>query len=317
MSAESLLLWMSARVQGSWLQFRAAVEELHVEDSDEAAGASDEESVPERGLPLYHTLRLNLQRLGHAEFFAGAGGSEWRIAPPCLAVTAWKQSWLGVLAGARSAKLLARVTSAVAPLQVEVLHVPACPPQIRIYAAEVEMLRILAQRAGLFFQESASLALLSSIPRIDELAIRARAEIPFGSQWRTERFSASSLRWNEATVQDAGSAELGLFRFSRSYERTVLLCIKGRPVALPAQVAKYLVLKARRRWVLRYDCSTQCLSVPAICRPPFLVERALILCSGAPPRYEARTAHLGLLHYSDVPAPIARLTFALLCQEMR
>ena len=29
MSADALLLWMSARRQGSWQQFRAAVEELH------------------------------------------------------------------------------------------------------------------------------------------------------------------------------------------------------------------------------------------------------------------------------------------------
>jgi len=34
MSADKLLLWISARSSGSWPQFRAAVEELHVADSD-------------------------------------------------------------------------------------------------------------------------------------------------------------------------------------------------------------------------------------------------------------------------------------------
>jgi hypothetical protein len=31
-NANRLLLWMSARRQGSWSQFRAAVEELHIPD---------------------------------------------------------------------------------------------------------------------------------------------------------------------------------------------------------------------------------------------------------------------------------------------
>jgi hypothetical protein len=317
MSAESLLLWMSARVQGSWAQFRAAVEELHLEESEDGeTDASDEESVLERGLPLYHILRLNLQRLGHAEFFAGAAGSDWRIAPPCLAITPLDQSWLGVLAGARSARLLDRISSA-APNELQVREFPACPNQIMIPAGDVQTLRDLAQRAGLLIQEAAPAALLSCIPRIDELGIRSQAQVPFGPQWRAERFSASSLSWKGAAVQEAGAAAFGLFRFSRHFERSVLLCTRRGAYAVPAQVGKYLVLKARRRWVLRYDVDSHRLSVPASCRPPFLLERALILCSGIPPHYEARNAQSGVLHYADIPAPIARLASALLCQELR
>ena len=86
MSANALLLWMSARREGSWQQFRTAVEELHLGESNDLEGEGDD--APDQfALPLYQTLRFNLQRLGHAEFFAGAGNSDWRVTPPSLAVT--------------------------------------------------------------------------------------------------------------------------------------------------------------------------------------------------------------------------------------
>jgi hypothetical protein len=44
-SADNLLLWMSARKEGSWHQFRGAVEELHIaigeEEDEEGAGAGE------------------------------------------------------------------------------------------------------------------------------------------------------------------------------------------------------------------------------------------------------------------------------------
>src|ERR1700693_4891014 len=67
MSANNLLLWMSARSRGSWQQFRAAVEELHLDDGD-AGAKEDDDSHDQFALPLYQTLRFNLQRVGHAEF---------------------------------------------------------------------------------------------------------------------------------------------------------------------------------------------------------------------------------------------------------
>ncbi len=85
MSANELLYWMSARGQGSWQQFRAAVEELHMIGGENGPG--DEGDTPAETFPLYQTLRMNLQRLGHAEFFAGAGDQEWRITPPALAIS--------------------------------------------------------------------------------------------------------------------------------------------------------------------------------------------------------------------------------------
>lgn len=319
MSAELLLRWMSARVQGSWAQFRGAVEELHLSESDDFdAATSDEQPEDRYSLPLYQALRLNLQRLGHAEFFAGAAGNDWRIAPPCLAVTKRDQEWVGVLAGARSNKLLERLSAEAARRrQLESRVLPACPDQIRFLADDLRVLRALADRTGLLFQHSAPTAMLSSIPCIDDAALRRPTDLPFGNEWRVERFSPTSLAWKDATVESANSARFGLFRFSRRYERLAFLRMSGATYRMPGQAGKYLVLRGRRLRILRYDPAGKCLSLPASCRPPFLLERALVLCSGTPPRYEARSSAAALLHYADVPGEIARLASALLRQELR
>lgn len=318
MSANELLLWMSARVQGSWQQFRGAVEELHLADQDLSRVAEgDDDNGDQFALPLYQALRLNLQRLGHAEFFAGAGESEWRVTPPGLAVTQHTLGWVGVLAGARSPKLLDRVERAAVSTQVERLRFPACPDQIRIVAGDARALKAVAASAGLLLQTDAPSAILTNLPAVDDPAVLRPADMPFGADWKVERFSVSGLHWATATREDALSTSVGLFRFSLRHQRYVLFCIRGAAFRVPGQVGKYLVLRRRRRWVVRYDAAKRCLSIPASCRPPFLVERALILRSGSPPSYEAGATARGLLHYSDVTEPIASLASALLRQELR
>jgi len=318
MSANELLLWMSARRQGSWQQFRTAVEELHVADSDgDPQGGAEEDTADQYALPLYQALRLNLQRLGHAEFFAGAGGSDWRVAPPSLAATQHSRGWLGVVAGARSPRLLQRLKDAAASIEIETLSPPACPDQLRIVASDPRTLAGIAQRAGLLLQHDAPAAILMSLPPVDDPAVRRQTDLPFGADWRIEQFSASDLGWRAATRDEALSTSVGLFRFSLRHQRHVLLCSRGAASRVPGQVGKYILLRRRRRGVLRYGAVQRRLSVPASCRPPFLVERALILCSGLPPSYEAGSGVTGVLHYSDVSEAISGLVAALLRQELR
>jgi hypothetical protein len=262
-------------------------------------------------------LRLNLQRLAHAEFFSGAAGSDWRVAPPTLAVTDHEQGLVGVLAGARSGKLLQRIDAAAVHCKLQTLVSPACPDQIRLLATDPDPLRDVAMRAGVLIQEHAPEALLCSIPCVDDPTILRSHELPFGKEWRVERFSPSALAWESATLPNASAASFGLFRFSRRWERPVFLCSRGSVFRLPSQVGKFIVLKGRRQRILHYEPASKTLSVPAICRPPFLIERALVLCSGMLPRYEPHAPRGGLLHYADIPSQIARLTSALLRQELR
>ena len=80
-----LLLWMSARTEGSWSQFRSAVEELRVSEGEDAIAPESADGSDQYALPIYQAVRLNMQRLGHVEFFSGAGDSGWRVTPPTLA----------------------------------------------------------------------------------------------------------------------------------------------------------------------------------------------------------------------------------------
>ena len=65
MSANDLLLWMSARREGSWQQFRGAVEALHFEGGTEPVEPKHSSDSP---LPIHQELRLSLQGLAHVEF---------------------------------------------------------------------------------------------------------------------------------------------------------------------------------------------------------------------------------------------------------
>lgn len=317
MSANSLLLWMSARRQGSWAQFRAAVEELHVGSDDEVDGEGDD-SPDQLALPLYQTLRFNLQRVGHVEFFAGAGdGAEWRVTPPALAVTRHASGWRGVVAGARSLALVERIYSgAQAAAKVEKVVRPAYPDQLLVAADDQGTLLQVADRAGLTLQNDAPAAILASLPPVDDPSVRYPTQRPFGTGWKIERFSPDDLKWHPVTHEDAATTSGGLFRFALGHQREVLFCTRGTAFRIPGQVGKYVVLKRRRRHVLRYDRHRRSLTLPVSCRPPFLVERALILCSGFPPAYEGGCRG-GVLHYAEVPESVAATAAALLRQELR
>lgn len=75
MRANELLLWLSARREGSWQQFRQAVEALHSSDVDANSENDDE-------FPLHQQLRIDLERLAHVEFFATNCSVRCRTASP-------------------------------------------------------------------------------------------------------------------------------------------------------------------------------------------------------------------------------------------
>lgn len=315
MSANSLLLWMSARREGTWQQFRAAVEELHLPETEIGSETEEREGRGGRNeLPLYHELRFNLQRLGHAEFFSGAGEMDWRVTPPCLAISQQPQGSLGVVTGARSRNLFGRLSSAAGKI-LEVAKTDACPDFLRIHAKNPGDLELIGRETGLAVQRDAPAMILMNLPPVDEPAVRRPDELPIGSDWRIEQFSVPDLGWRPAVRADAEEARWGVFRFSWRYRWHVFLCTNGSVFAVPGQVGKYLALRhTRRKKILRYDPGVLRLTVPLSCRPPFLVERALILCSGSLPSLEAGAKGKALLHYTNVPGDIAGLVAALLRQ---
>lgn len=125
MSANELLLWMSAIGRGSWAQFRGAATRFVDEAEDESDG--DEDVAASESLSVHQSLRLTFSRLGFAEFFVDGAEGGWRVAPPVLAMRVRQSRFEGIVVGARSPALLGNLASVtdVAELFIEV--VPKMP----------------------------------------------------------------------------------------------------------------------------------------------------------------------------------------------
>ena len=69
-----------------------------------------------------------------------------------------------------------------------------------------------------------------------------------------------------------------------------------------------------RRGILAYDAARRTFSALAVLRPPLLIERGLVLCSGFLPHFDTSS---GRVEYAEVPLHVAQLAGQLLRQEVR
>lgn len=309
MSANNLLLLLSAKTQGSWSQFRGAVEKLHIAPNN--TGSPDD--VDGEDFPLYQQLRLNLERLAHVEFRTNDCRNGWRVTPPTLAlVHRGGQPPRGVLCGARSRGLLERIVGG-ANGGLVATTLDDAPDRITITAEHTGALRQLADEVGVYVQDDAPTTLLAALAPIG-LSNTKKSELSFGPDWQIHCFSASEHRWTEASTE-AALVGTGLFRFQLGYQRFYYYCNAGAAYEISVQVGKYIALRRHRKdrqQVVLYDHVDRSLSVPRIFRPPMLIERALILCSGSLPEYDHANK---LLKYADIPPTVYRLAAQLLHQE--
>lgn len=310
MKPNELLFWLSARREGSWQQFREAVEELHSAGGDSENGGSP--MLDDGEFHLDQRLRLDFDRLGHVEFFARGCEGGWRVTPPTLAAHPVSGGVRAVLCGARSPALRERAIRIGEDVDCEVLDSDDVPQVIRFVASHISALQQLATQVGAHFQADAPLAILSHLPPCDPPSPGSKqAEFPVGADWRIREFDALSFRWRTTDRQRAETARTGLFEFQLYDRWRYFLRWKGGTFERPRAVALYALL--RRRGLLGYDSRTHTFSLPGSCRPPRLLERALVLCSGIPPSFEPMTARL---LYSDVPPDIAHFAAELLRQRL-
>lgn len=299
-----LLMWMSARGEGSWQQFRSAVEAFHVEE-DAGDGGEGEDDATAGDLPLYQAIRLGLERLAHVEFVFGGAERRWRVVPPALAVNRQAEQWVGILCGARFLGLRAALSELPGTVSFDSQAISGMPDRMRLIAPTLETLCGVAKGIGLLVQRRAPAALLAAIPPVGDPRSRFPAEPPAGPGWMIHQFSATALRWEGVDLQDVRRADTGLFRFRFRYQRFHFLRWQGEMYRVPVQVGKYAVLRYRRiRRLVWYDPARVVLSVPVACRPPLLIERSLVLCSGLLPQFDQMTSRL---EYGQVSPDIARV----------
>jgi len=311
MTPNELLLWLSARKQGSWLQFRGAVDTLDL------ANSADEEGQ-DTSLPLHQRVRFNLERLGHLEFDAAECENGWRVVPPALALSQHDNGVTGVLCGARSPRLVDAIERAADGLSFKRVSHTDCPEIIHMHTREAESLTEFAQREGILCQLDTPTALLSHLPAVDAIKGWRRQPLPIaGKAWDVKQFiiERKVMKWRLITLQEANAPDAqGLFCFTR-FQMPQYFMREGREtIRLPGAIGKYLVLCRRKRRVLRYDRQERRLTLPAIFRPPLLTERALILCSGFPPSFSIVRSR-PILTYRDIPEEVAGMTAEVLRQD--
>lgn len=308
MGINELFFWLSANRSGSWGKFRAAAEELVARENARSARAE--------GLPVHQGVRFSLQQLGHVEF--GASGCEggWRVAPPVLALAEKNGGMAGLLCGARLPKLVATLEESLAEAKFGRIEVPEQPDVIRFFTKNTDLVKKVSEHAQLRMQRHASASLLSCLPRVTDLPAwhTHQSDLPFGKHVTVDRFdlNKATCRWIESSVDEARRANEGLFRFTRYQQREHYMRTGGRTISLQGQLGNYVLAAKRRRRLLRYNRAAQELTVPDVCRPPLLIDRALILCSGFLPRHDPRNR---TLTYIDVPEGIAGMSAGILCQE--
>jgi hypothetical protein len=219
----------------------------------------------------------------------------------------------GVLCGARSPALRDRVLHAASNLCCEVLTPYGVPDVLRFVASDVPTLAKLTDPIGLHLQADAPLAILSHMPPCDPPRRQKPSEFPTGDDWNIHEFDTAALAWSKTERRHGQATRTGMFRFTHRFHRpSYLLRWSGATFKLPRAVGLYVLLKRSRQDLLSYDAAAQTLRVRAICRPPRLLERALVLCSGLPPTYDA-----AILTYLDVPPEIAHHAAELLRQPLR
>ncbi len=306
MSADQLLLWISARREGSWRQFRAAVEQL--------CGA--EEVSEGNEFPLHKRLRLNLERLAHVEFFAHECEDGWRVAPPVLAGSSADGRHMGVLCGARSDNFLRRFKTAANDMGLESIQDSGTPTVLRVFGEQESDFVRIAAGAGARYQPDAPLAIILQLPIAAPPDYRqTEDEFRHGADWEIDEFQVEQLRWQAVRRAEASMRRTGLFRFTIHFQPPrYFLRWEGSTHEVRRAIGIYALLRRRRKQVLFYDRVGRTLALPATCRPMLLMERALVLCSGLIPTFDPRNVRLT---YSHVPENIARLAAQILRQDLR
>jgi len=287
-----LLLWMSARVEGSAASLRAKAAEL----------------IPGRSTSVarHRIAEWHLSQLAHAEF-GEAAGNGWRISPPVLAAEDPCGSQRAVLCGARTPRLLDRVLSAAGSMAA-IEPQREGPDTVTVAASRPGELAALSRACGIPLQWNAPLAILGAARPPHAIPLEA-APVPVGG-WTVSRFSKTGLAWVPSSVREAQSATAGLFRFRSEQGSASILKERGASFTIDPSQGKYRIL-ARRHRPLRYDSVSQELSVAIACRPPALVQRALVVCTGRLPAIRD-----GRIIYGGVGRHVAESAAVLLRQRL-
>ena len=263
-------------------------------------------SVSDLPADLGNRAARDLATLGHLELMPNAN---WRVAPPVLASLPLEtDSAAAVLCGARTPGVLAALSEAstCAGVQLDFLAQTAGPAVVRVAAGSRSELAAVASTAGVPLQHSAAFAILACTPAIRDWP-RTPCAMVGGRVKEVERFSRSQIGWIASSLDEAAATRTGFFRIRRDWDRVDLLKTGVSDCAYIEHRAGRLAAAAKLKAV-RWTAASGAFSLPGQLFPPILIARALTLCSGFLPQYDAGSRQIS---FAGVPPQIMRLALAI------
>ena len=249
----------------------------------------------------------DLATLGHLELLPDAS---WRIAPPVLA--SLPNGSVGpvsaVLCGARTPEVLASLASACSRDGVQLVTETATarPSVVRVMAASISELAAVAAAAGVPIQREAAFTLLACTPTIRDWP-RKPCPMVGGRVETVRRFSRSRIGWVASTLADASAARSGFFRIKRDWDWVSLLKTDVSECAYIDDRAGRLAAAAKLK-AASWTAGSGTLDLPGQLFPPAPIARALTLCTGFLPQYDAATRRIS---FAGIPPEVLRLTLAI------
>lgn len=120
------------------------------------------------------------------------------------------------------------------------------------------------------------------------------------------RFSRSKVGWVVTTLAEAAAAKAGFFRIKRDWDWVSILKTGVNECAYIDDRAGRLAAVAKLK-AAAWEPATRTFSLPNQLYPPATVARALALCTGSLPRFEARR-----IVFADIPPEILRLALTIM-----
>jgi hypothetical protein len=121
------------------------------------------------------------------------------------------------------------------------------------------------------------------------------------------RFSRSRIGWVDTTLAEATAAKAGFFRIKRDWDWVSILKTGVSECAYIDDRAGRLATAAKLKAV-SWTADSRMLDLPDQLFPPGAIARALTLCTGFLPRYEAAGRRIT---FAGIPPEILRLTLAI------
>ncbi len=249
----------------------------------------------------------NLAMLGHLEI---VNRVSWRIAPPVLAGLPSDRANgpSAILCGARTPGVLTSLDTACrnAGAQMTVTVVPDLPSIIRVTTASKTVLASAAAEAGIPLQRETAFTLLACVPAIRNWP-RTPCPMVAGKVQTVRRFSRSKISWVSSTLAEATDAKSGFFRIKRDWDWVSILKTGVNDCAYIEDRAGRFATAYRLR-VARWNAHSHTLSLPSQLYPPGMIGRALTLCTGSLPLFDAASHRIS---FAGISPEILRLTLAI------